>query len=114
MPARTRERTRASPTRPSLVRRGPGSSPGIGFLRPLFQARSLGEELLLQSYEGAFERTPDRAREQYTVEQASYPAPRLVLDDEPVDESVTVRLEVALVVCVGQAGLRARVGHDPV
>ena len=39
---------------------------------------------------------------------------RFVLDDESIHESLAVSLEVALMPCVGQAGLRAGVGHEPV
>ena len=62
---------------------------------------SLEAELLLQSDERALECTQDRAAEQRAVEQAWDRAAGLVLDGQPVDESVTVRLEVALVVRVG-------------
>jgi hypothetical protein len=62
---------------------------------------SLEAELLLQSDKRAVERTQDRAAEQRAVEQAGNRAAGLVLDGQPVDESVTVRLEVALVVRVG-------------
>ena len=40
--------------------------------------------------------------------------PRLVLDDQPVDESVSVRLEVAFVSHIGKTGLCARVRDEPV
>jgi hypothetical protein len=62
---------------------------------------SLEAELLLQSDKRALECTQDRAAEQRAVEQAGDRAAGLVLDGQPVDESVTVRLEVALVIRVG-------------
>ena len=60
------------------------------------------------------ERPPDSAGEQQPVDSAGDPGARLVLDDESVDESLTGGLEVALVRRVGQTGLRAGVGHEPV
>jgi hypothetical protein len=66
-------------------------------------------EQTVQSDEGALEGPSDSAREQDAVEHAGDPAARLVLDHEPVDEAVTVRLEATFVVRVGQARLRARV-----
>jgi hypothetical protein len=47
------------------------------------------------------ERALEHARKQSAIEQTGDRAERLVLDDEPVDESVTVALEVALVARVG-------------
>ena len=71
-------------------------------------------KLALQRIKGAPERTPDSAGEQQPVEEAGDTAAWLVLDDEPVDESLAVRLEVALMPRVGQSRLLAGVGDEPV
>ena len=73
-----------------------------------------GRELALQGRKRALEGALDCAREQEPVEEADDPAAWLVFDDEPVHEPVAVRLEVALMPCVGQAGLCAGVRHEPV
>ena len=56
----------------------------------------------------------ESALEQHSVEETCDPAARFVLDDESVHEALAVGPEVALMLCVRQAGLRTGVGHEPV
>jgi hypothetical protein len=109
---RRRRRMRERKTRRLLPTESP--RPPATPLRQRSARRRGGEELPLQSDEGALERASDAARKQGTVEQAGDAPARLVLDDEAVGESVAVGLEVALVVRLGQAGLRTRMGHEPI
>jgi hypothetical protein len=51
--------------------------------------------VLLERVERALEGAADAALEQDAVEHAGDPASRIVLDDEPVNERVTLRLEAA-------------------
>src|ERR1044071_9696624 len=69
-------------------------------------------ELVLERRKSPVERASDSAREQRRVDETGEPATGLVLDKEPVDESVAVSVEVALELCVGLAGLRAGVRHE--
>ena len=90
-----------------------GANTGRGAAKPRCPRREAATQQLVQRDECPLE-GPPYAGEQDAVEHAVDPGARRVLDHQPVDESLAVGLEVALMEGVRQALLRARVGDEPV